>query len=48
MEGKIEGRLEGKMEGMIEVALKALDLGMSIEDVSNLTGLSKQQIEELK
>ena len=41
-------REEGKTVGKMEVALNALMMGMSIEDASNLTGLSKQQIEELK
>jgi len=45
MEGKMEGKIEGKIEGKMEVALNALKMGMSIEDASNLTGLSKQQIE---
>jgi len=45
-EGKIEGKIEGKQEEKIEIALKALEMGMSIENASQLTGLSKQQIEE--
>jgi predicted transposase/invertase (TIGR01784 family) len=46
-DAKKEGKIEGKIERNIEIALKALEIGMSIEDVSKLTGLSKQQIEEL-
>ena len=38
---------KGKIEGKIEIALKALEMGMSIDDASKLTSLSKQQIEEL-
>jgi len=47
IEGMIEGKIEGKIEEKIEIALKALEMGMSIDDASKLTGLSKQQIEEL-
>ena len=42
-----DARKEGKIEGKMEIALKALEMGMSIEDTSNLTGLSKQQIKVL-
>jgi len=43
----IDARKEGKIEGKIEVAKNLIKKGMSIEDVSDATGLSKQQIEEL-
>jgi predicted transposase/invertase (TIGR01784 family) len=42
-----KGKIEGKMEGKMEIAMKALEMGMSIEDASKLTGLSEEQIEEL-
>ena len=42
-----DARKEGKMEEKIEIVLKAIEMGMSIEDASHLTGLSRQQIEEL-
>jgi len=42
-----DARKEGKMEEKIEIVLKAIEMGMSIEDASHLTGLSKQQIVEL-
>ena len=43
----IDARKEGKIEGKIEVAKNLIKKGMSMEDVSDATGLSKQQIEEL-
>jgi len=42
-----DARKEGEIKRNIEIALKALEMGMSIEEASHLTGLSKQQIEEL-
>jgi predicted transposase/invertase (TIGR01784 family) len=42
-----EGKIEGKIEEKNKTALKAIEMGISIEDASNLTGLSKEQIEEL-
>ena len=47
MEGKIEVKIEGKIEGKIEVAKTALKLGMPIEDIIRLTGLTEKQILEL-
>jgi len=47
IEGEIEGKKKGKMEEKIEIAKKLLLKGMSNEDVSGITGLTKQQIEEL-
>ena len=47
-EGMKEGRKEGMKEEKIAIALKALEKGMSIEDIGDITGLSKQQIEKLK
>jgi predicted transposase/invertase (TIGR01784 family) len=43
-----EGLEKGKAEGKIETALKALEMGITIEDASKLTGLSIQQIKELQ
>jgi len=42
-----EGRIEGKMERNIEIAVKAMEIGMPMEDISKLTGLSEQQIKEM-
>jgi predicted transposase/invertase (TIGR01784 family) len=47
-EGLQEGRREGRTERDMEIALKALQMGMSPEAVRQLTGLSEQQIEQLK
>ena len=38
---------EGKIEGKIEIAKNMINKGISINDVSDMTGLSKEQIEEL-
>jgi len=49
-DAKKEGREEEKKESMKKIngiALNALEMGMSIDDTIKLTGLSKQQIEEL-
>ncbi len=45
---KDEGRAEGKAEEKIEVARNALKMNMSVDDISKLTGLSRQQIEDSK
>jgi len=46
-EGLEKGRAEGKIEEKTEIALKLLKKGMSMEDVSDATELSKEQIEQL-
>ena len=43
-----DARKEGKMEGVLEIALKMLEKGMSMEDITVMTGLSKQQIEQIQ
>ena len=48
IEGKIEGKLEGKIEGKIEVAKKLLQNGISIDIIKMSTGLSIEEIEDLK
>ena len=40
-------REEGKIEGKIEIALKGLQKGLSISEISELTGLSEDEIERL-
>ena len=47
-EGRAEGKAEGKAEEKIEVARNALKMNMSVDDISKLTGLSRQQIEDIK
>ncbi|MBR1385559.1 MAG: hypothetical protein IJ568_01875, partial [Bacilli bacterium] len=46
-EGKLEGLKEGKLEGLISVAKEMLKRNVSISDISQYTGLSKQEIEKI-
>jgi len=43
-----EGKAEGKAESMVEVARKLLAKKMAIETIVDITGLTAQQIQELK
>jgi predicted transposase/invertase (TIGR01784 family) len=45
--GKTEGRAEGKAEEKIEIAKKMLAKNHSISDISDLTGLSAEEISKL-
>ena len=45
--GMTEGIIKGKIEEKIEIAQKAIAMGMSIKEISDLTSLSETQIEEL-
>ncbi|MDR0307011.1 MAG: Rpn family recombination-promoting nuclease/putative transposase [Chitinispirillales bacterium] len=47
MEGEIKGRAEGKTEEKIKIALNLLKKNMTVEDICDVTGLSKEQIEML-
>ncbi|MDR0744738.1 MAG: DUF2802 domain-containing protein, partial [Holosporales bacterium] len=51
-EGKAEGREEGREEGEAkakrETAIKLLSRGMSIEDIIDITGLSREEIDLLR
>jgi len=47
-EGKIEGKNEGKIEGKIEIAKGMLKDNMSIELIIKYTGLSEEEINNLK
>ena len=42
-----DAKKEGRLEGIMEMALKALEMGMSIEDASILTGLSQEEIKSI-
>jgi predicted transposase/invertase (TIGR01784 family) len=42
-----EGRLEGKLEGKLEIAKSAKLLGLNIEDIILLTGLTRDEIDSL-
>jgi predicted transposase/invertase (TIGR01784 family) len=46
-EGREEGREKGAKDKAIEIAKKALAKGNSIEFISEITGLSKEEIEKL-
>ena len=46
-EGMEKGRIEGIYEKAIEIAKKGLELKLPIETISDITGLSKAEIEKL-
>ena len=51
-EGKEEGRAEGRAEGMsqrsLEIARNLLSLGLPVDQITQATGLTKEEIELLK
>ena len=46
-EGRAEGLVEGRREANMESALKLRNLGVTLETISNVTGLSVEEIEQL-
>jgi predicted transposase/invertase (TIGR01784 family) len=38
---------EGKLEGKLEIAKNAKEIGLKIDDIVKLTGLTKEEIEKL-
>ena len=46
--GLLEGKIEGIKEGKIDVAKKLLKRGLPIKDISELTGLTENEIREMK
>ena len=48
IEGKEEGLEEGEQKGLKKVALKMKQKGMSLSKISEITGLSKEEIKKLK
>ena len=42
--GKEEGKIEGKKEKQIEIAKKLLKRGMKIEEISEITELTKEEL----
>ena len=49
LEGIEEGKLEGKIEGKIEIAKLLIEKNnMTLEEISEITGLTKEEIENLK
>jgi predicted transposase/invertase (TIGR01784 family) len=47
LKGKLEGELKGKLEGKLEIAHTLLKMEKPIDEIVLITGLSKEQIEEL-
>ena len=51
-EGKEEGRAEGRAEGMsqrsLEIARNLLSLGLPVDQITQATGLTEEEIEQLK
>jgi predicted transposase/invertase (TIGR01784 family) len=47
-EGRAEGKAEGRAEGRAEVAKNALLKQISIDDIIEITGLSRAEIEALR
>ena len=47
-EGRIEGIEEGSKQKAYEIAKKLLYLNIALEDISKATGLSEEEIEELR
>jgi predicted transposase/invertase (TIGR01784 family) len=48
IEGRNKGHSEGHSEGRIEVARNALRKNFSIDDIADITGLSRAEIEALR
>ncbi|OXA74603.1 hypothetical protein B0A56_12610, partial [Flavobacterium columnare NBRC 100251 = ATCC 23463] len=46
-EGKMEGLIEGKIEGKIETAKSLKKIGVSVEIITQATGLTKEEINKL-
>ncbi|MDR0307447.1 MAG: Rpn family recombination-promoting nuclease/putative transposase [Chitinispirillales bacterium] len=47
-EGRAEGRAEGEAQKTVEIARKMLEKGMSVEDICELSGLTREQIQGIK
>ena len=45
--GRAEGEAKGRAEGRADVARNALKVGMSVADIMNITGLTREEIETL-
>jgi len=48
MEGKIEGKIEGIAEEKLKNAKNAKKIGLSIEQIQQITNLSKEEIEKIE
>ena len=47
-EGERKGKIAGKIAGRIEIAKKLLKKGMKIEEIEEITGMSIEEIKQLK
>ncbi|WP_153721095.1 hypothetical protein [Sporosarcina cascadiensis] len=47
-EGRLEGKMEGKMEERIHLVQKMLKKNYLLEDIADLTGISKEEISEIR
>ena len=47
LKGMLQGKIEGKLEAKKEVAKTLKGMGISIDNISETTGLSKNEIESL-
>ena len=47
-EGREEGLAEGKTEERLEIAKKMLEMGLSVEQITEATGLSEEEVLKLK
>ena len=47
-EGREEGRKKGKIEAMMETAQKLLERKMNINDIQEITGISKEELENMQ
>ena len=47
-EGLAEGKEEGKTEERLEIAKKMLKMGLSVEQITEATGLSEEEVLKLK
>ena len=48
VEGREEGRKKGKIEAMMETAQKLLERKMNINDIQEITGISKERLENMQ
>jgi predicted transposase/invertase (TIGR01784 family) len=45
-DGEIKGRQEGRQEGILDMAKKLVLSGMDIEKISQITGISEQELDQ--
>ena len=47
-DGQIEGHIEGSKEKALEIARNSLEIGLDVDVISKITGLSTDDIEKMK